>query len=86
MGVTLPFLQSPGTLSEYQEFLNTVESVLTVSTNSLVDAVVHFSGTQDAVVHFSGTHRLMDVQFPQMVTNLISAYSRMGTAQPISTF
>jgi len=37
-------------------------------------------------MHLIGTHRLVDVQVPQVITNLIFTYSGRDVASPIPSY
>ena len=67
------FFQSPGTLPDCHKFSNIREvGLVTTPVNSL-----------RTLGCTPSTHRLVDVQVPQVVTNLIFAYSVKGTASPV---
>lgn len=77
MGLTLPFFQSPGTSPHWHKYSETIENIFGTTSAISLRTLGHIS---------SRPIRLMDVQVPQAVTNLIFSYSRRDNTSPLTTF
>jgi len=62
-----PFFQSPGTLPDCHDLSNITENGFTIS-----------QLPQDFTMHLIRSHRLMYIQVPQVVQNLVFHYSGKG--------